>query len=537
MLGSEKHVICPHCGAETRASMVLSLCPQCRQSLESAPSAEPERDWASPSEDEAPAEARRMVSCPKCHRYCWAASENCPICGADLRRRWISHIGCLSIVCGILGVPLLALVSHWHPALRTWLSPSQMQTVAAATPFLWCMAGGLIVIGILIRVGRSSVNAFPPPADPGWRAFAEEVGAQSFSGGEPPDWRIEVDHKAWTVVLDTYCFSRTWVGGTERTKEGTRCRASFLVQRPVALWAAGGGWRARKLVALGSQARQALGEWTGPVDRVATGNKAFDRAYSVWCSDEAAATALLSEPAIREVLLTYGFATELRVEPLELCQWRAHGEGTLDPTPPPKPQRGNPETMAVVFQTPTLVVEADGLRRLSELMQAALAKLCELGVASEEPPRVDLDGNPRRLPRPPPLEQPTPAVEPGRGSDTDEGPAPPPTIELPAPPGLSPAEGVPTTAQPAREPDGTHEQPDQAGFVEQPSYTGERGTGVIVRFADGYCLHIEDSVVGWRDEGEWGGKSVQVAEGRPADYHHVLATDLVRAVPRQSREQ
>ncbi len=423
MSAPDGKVVCPHCGAENRVSMILSLCSQCRQPLESAPS-RAERDGALQSEDEAPAEPRRTVDCPKCHRTCWAASENCPICGADLRHRWVSHIGCLSIACGILAVPLVALISHWHPVLRTWLSYSQMQTVKAASPFLWCAAGGLIVIGILILACRSSGKKPPPPTDPDWRAFAEEVGVGSFTGGQPPEWRMEVDHKAWTVVLDTYCRRKTQVGENVKTREGTRCRAPFLLQRPVGLRAVGGGWRARAL--LGSHGVQELEEWVGPVNKTRTGDRAFDRAYAVRSSDEELARALFAEPVIREVLLAYGFGTELRVEPLELCRWRARGECTFDETPAPKPQRGDSETMAVVFQTPTLVVEAEGLRRLHQLMKALLDKLCELGVASEEPPRVDIDGKPRRLP--------PPEVEAEDRPEAVEGPVVPPTIDLPPAP-------------------------------------------------------------------------------------------------------
>lgn len=74
------------------------------------------------------------------------------------------------------------------------------------------------------------------------------------------------------------------------------------------------------------------------------------------------------------------------------------------------------------------------------------------------------------------------------------------------------------------------EDPDTA-FMEQPSYTGERGTGVILRFEDGYCLHVQDTVLTHRLAGQWEGKTVAVVQGANAEYHHVLGTDLVRIVP------
>ena len=113
----EEKGIGSHCGAENRVSMVLSLCPQCGQPLESAPSAEPERDWASPSEDEAPAEAWPTVGCPKCHRTCWAASENCPLCGADLRRRWIMRVGRLTIALGAFRFGLAVIAGVYRDVL------------------------------------------------------------------------------------------------------------------------------------------------------------------------------------------------------------------------------------------------------------------------------------------------------------------------------------------------------------------------------------------------------------------------------------
>lgn len=111
-----EHVTCAHCGAENRVSMTLALCSQCWRPLEGPPAAT-ERDSALPSADEAPAEARPTVDCPKCHRACRAASANCPICDADLRRRWIMRVGRLTIALGAFGFGLAVIAGVYRDVL------------------------------------------------------------------------------------------------------------------------------------------------------------------------------------------------------------------------------------------------------------------------------------------------------------------------------------------------------------------------------------------------------------------------------------
>ena len=75
-----------------------------------------------------------------------------------------------------------------------------------------------------------------------------------------------------------------------------------------------------------------------------------------------------------------------------------------------------------------------------------------------------------------------------------------------------------------------------AGFVEQPSYTGNcltRPPGTVCfAFTDGYVWFINETLVAPAyDLGPCGGKAVRVLRGTRADYHHVLTTRLAKEGP------
>ncbi len=398
---SEKQVICTHCGAENRVSMILSLCSQCRQPLEKAPAPEEERSPSPP--DKASGEEPPTVRCPKCRELVSAAAERCAACGADMRRIKTSKLGCYVALLGALGLVLFPTVIEVLWVFAEALGLMSASAAIRSTPVGALRAFGcaLIVLGIVELIVERIVpprgrRKLSPPNDDGWRAFAQQVGASLSTEGDPSQWIIEADDRGWTIVIDTYTRSVTAEDGHYTTPQGTRCRVSYVASKPL-------GFRA--FCGQGSEAdgpraaRREIAEQAGGLRDIATGDRLFDKAYMVWGADEDAAKEILESALVREILLRLGEGTDLRIERFVTHQRRIGAHLTLDEIPAAVAEGPAAGVYVLCLEIPVLVVDALGLERMHELVHTTLEKLRELGIASEERPATHLDGRPRRLAR------------------------------------------------------------------------------------------------------------------------------------------
>ena len=73
-----------------------------------------------------------------------------------------------------------------------------------------------------------------------------------------------------------------------------------------------------------------------------------------------------------------------------------------------------------------------------------------------------------------------------------------------------------------------------SGYSHHFPYIGNCGNrpygSVCLRFSDDYIWLVYDSIQGWREDGYWQGKIIEVAIGYSRDYYHIFGTDLVKYV-------
>ncbi len=108
----------------------------------------------------------------------------------------------------------------------------------------------------------------------------------------------------------------------------------------------------------------------------------------------------------------------------------------------------------------------------------------------------------------------------------------------PTPPQIMTPTDTPTPAEtptPSVTPTLPGPQPP-VGFGQQESYTGDcrsRPAGTVcIAYSDDYVWLVQDSILGWDEDGTWEGHTIRVAKGSHADYYHILDTLFVKQVPK-----
>ena len=79
----------------------------------------------------------------------------------------------------------------------------------------------------------------------------------------------------------------------------------------------------------------------------------------------------------------------------------------------------------------------------------------------------------------------------------------------------------------------TSPPPPPSYYEEVESYTGSKPPDkIIIGWSDGYrALSVSnDTITGWENVGEWGGKTIIVAYGFSKDYYHILYTNYLAVV-------
>ena len=188
--------------------------------------------------------------------------------------------------------------------------------------------------------------------DDAWRALAAEINARH----EPRGWcrsgRVIAEFKPWKMTLDTIQEGENQVV--------TRLRAPFVNPS---------GFRFRIYRA---SIFSELGKRLGMQD-IVIGDAAFDQAFIIQGNDDRYVRALLMDPQLRAMIAAQ---PKIMLEVKDDDGWF----GTSFPA----------GTDELKFTAQGVIKDLDRLRSLFDLFAATLTRLCEIGTATGDPPRVRL---------------------------------------------------------------------------------------------------------------------------------------------------
>jgi hypothetical protein len=199
------------------------------------------------------------------------------------------------------------------------------------------------------------MGMFGPSRKEIWRQLSEETHGRYVEGGFWKGDKVEVEHRDWTVTLDTYAVSTGKV-----TIVFTRMRAPFV--NP-------GAFRFevyRKSIFSG------IGKFLGMQD-IEVGDSFFDDDFIVKSTDESRVRLLLANARIRELLSRQ---KDIRFSVRDDDGWF----GTKYPD-------GVDE---LHFAVAGVIKDIDRLKLLYDLFAATLDELCRIGSAADTPPGVEL---------------------------------------------------------------------------------------------------------------------------------------------------
>lgn len=183
-----------------------------------------------------------------------------------------------------------------------------------------------------------------------WQKLAAELGGRFSAGTWSRGTRVDVEHGAWTITLDTFVVMAGRV-----PIPFTRWRAPFRNQA---------SWR---LKIYRSGLFSEIGKFLGMQD-VEVGSVQFDRDFVIKTNDERLARAFCADAAVRDGLSAHGQIT-LGVE---------DHEGWFTSFPP--------DTDELRLVVPGHLADLEQLRRLFDLFADALDRLFAIGAASEQRP-------------------------------------------------------------------------------------------------------------------------------------------------------
>ena len=194
-------------------------------------------------------------------------------------------------------------------------------------------------------------SLFGPRRDDVWQALASEINARHEPGGWWRGGRVVSSVGPWQITLDVFATDDT---------SYTRIRAPF---------ANPSGFRFR---VYRTTIFSGLAKMLGGQD-ILIGDPAFDDAFIIQGNDEPRVRALLSDPQLRALI-----AAQPRIM-LEVKD----DDGWFGATFP----QGTDE---LKFTCLGVIKDVDRLRLLFDLFAATLVRLCEVGGATDDPPRVTI---------------------------------------------------------------------------------------------------------------------------------------------------
>jgi hypothetical protein len=199
--------------------------------------------------------------------------------------------------------------------------------------------------------GDWRLRLFGPSRDQVWQQLAREINARH----EPRDWfkpgRVVAGVGPWEITLDVL---------QQENHDLTRLRAPFA--NP-----AGFRFRIYRATVFSD-----LGKMLGMQD-IVIGDAAFDQAFIIQGNDDRYVRALLMDPQLRAMIAAQ---PKIMLEVKDDDGWF----GTSFPA----------GTDELKFQCLGTIKDLDRLRSLFDLFAATLTRLCEIGTATGESPRVTL---------------------------------------------------------------------------------------------------------------------------------------------------
>lgn len=196
---------------------------------------------------------------------------------------------------------------------------------------------------------------FGPSKNEIWRQLSEQIGGHFYPGGLFSHSSVVAIHRQWTITLDTYS-----QGGGETSTDYTRMRAPYINKD--------GFWFTiyRKGFFTG------VGKLFGMQD-IEIGDPTFDDAFVIKGNDEQQLRKLFADAVIRQ-LIEQQPKFHLTVKDNEGWLRKRFPEGVDE----------------LLFEVEGIIKDVEQLRSLYELFAGILDRLCQIGSADEEDPRVVL---------------------------------------------------------------------------------------------------------------------------------------------------